>query len=286
MKLTTFQDVARKELAKMIIMHDYPLSIVDDEYFRNYCYSLQPMFDMPSRTTIRRDILDIYEEGKVKTMSKLEANEGQIAIRVDIWTVDHQNKEYMVVTVHYIDNSWTLRKHIIRFECVPTPYTVDFITSNLMKCFVDWNIDRKLVSITVDNCSVNDGIVGLLVDRLGSGVATLLDPRYKTLLLEYYFEDTYGVAAESEVEKIVQLCRNLVKEYQEKMVSRETGSLQQPFHIWLVENDDNKSSDMFGRLLIVPWATVAAKTTAAYNMSDDKIGEKEDIRQDTRNVEN
>ncbi|KAK9046459.1 hypothetical protein V6N11_052346 [Hibiscus sabdariffa] len=278
-----FQDVARKELVKMIIMHDYPLSIVDDEYFRNYCYSLQPMFDMPSRTTIRRDILNIYEEGKVKTMSELEANEGRIVITIDIWTVDHQNKEYMVVTVHYIDNSWTPHKRIIRVTLNEWIVNSNSIISGMAKRMLE-NFEKYWSDV--------NGIVG---------VATLLDPRYKTLLLEYYFEDIYGVAVESEVEKIVQLCRNLVKEYQEKMLSRESeaqsfsttpldrvavdpGHLKDfdayvsrkrqkklkviseldcyleedvfprtwvvatAFLIWLVENADNKSSDMLNSM--------------------------------------
>ncbi|KAL4326189.1 hypothetical protein GQ457_11G025140 [Hibiscus cannabinus] len=49
------------------------------------------------------------------------------------------------------------------------------------------------------------------------GVATLLDPRYKTTLLEYYFEDIYGSFAEFEVERIVRLCQDLANEYREKL---------------------------------------------------------------------
>ncbi|KAL4280516.1 hypothetical protein GQ457_03G012420 [Hibiscus cannabinus] len=297
---------------------------------------------MPSRNTIKKDILDMYEAGKVKTMLELEANEGRVAITTDMWTSDHQNRGYMVVIAYYVDNSWTLQKCIIRFEYVPTPHTSDVIATRLMKCFLDWNFDRKLMSITIDNCSVNDGVVELLLDRLGSdtlvvdgaffhmrccahilnlivkdglsvigdgierirqsvifwsaltykdvflrcvqlhgdpsykhltteddwtfrgkiceklvlfyemtedfsgkkystanlyfphicsirkywsvvngimSVATLLDPRYKTDFLECYFEDIYGVDAEYELEKIVQLCRDLVKEYEAKMLS-------------------------------------------------------------------
>ncbi|KAL4297663.1 hypothetical protein GQ457_12G003440 [Hibiscus cannabinus] len=244
-------------------MHEYPLSIVDHEQFRIYCDTLQPMFNMPSRNTIKKDILDMFEKEKEKTLSKLEVNEGRIAITTDMWTDDHQNRGYMAVTAHYIDDEWTLQKCIIRFEYVPTPHTSDVIATCLMKCFLDWNIDRKLTAITVDNCSVNDGVVELLVDRLANlyfssicsikvalkewilhsddtflsmskrmldkfdkywskvngimGVATLLDPRYKTTLLEYYFEDIYGPSAEFEVERIVQLCQDLVNEYREKL---------------------------------------------------------------------
>ncbi|KAE8658624.1 hypothetical protein F3Y22_tig00116971pilonHSYRG00993 [Hibiscus syriacus] len=389
------QDVSSKELSKMIIMHEYPLSIVDHSHFRKYCSSLQPMFEMPTRNTIKRDILDLYEKEKRNMLSKLEANEGKIAITTDMWTSDHQNKGYMDVTTHYIDNSWSLQKRVIRFEYVPAPHTTDVIASSLMKCFLDWNIDRKLTSITIDNCSVNDGVIKLLVDRMRGntlllngaffhmrccahilhlivkdglsvigdevarqlristtkklcsdvrtrwnstflmlqttlsykdvfarcvqlhhdplykylptdddwvfalvicdklklfyeitegfsgtkfmtanlyflsicrirvtlnewithsdiiilrmtkcmlekfekywndmngimGVATVLDPRYKTTLLEYYFENSYGITAEHEVERIVQLCRDLVTEYEARIMSSKNEP--QPFN--------------------------------------------------------
>ncbi|XP_022714593.1 zinc finger BED domain-containing protein RICESLEEPER 1-like [Durio zibethinus] len=161
------QNVTRRELANMIIMHEYPLSMVDHVQFRKYSYSLQPLFAMPSRNTIKSDILKIFKEEKAKIISKLEANEGRIAITTDMWTADHQKRGYMAVTAHYIDNQWNLQKCIIRFEYVPTLHTKEVITSSLMKCFLDWNIDRKLSSITVDNCSVNDGVIELLIDRIG-----------------------------------------------------------------------------------------------------------------------
>ncbi|KAK8562151.1 hypothetical protein V6N12_049200 [Hibiscus sabdariffa] len=107
------------------------------------------------------------EKEKEKNLSKLQANEGRIAITTDMSTADHQNRVYMAVTSHYIADEWTLQKRVIRFEYVPTPHTSDVIAASLMKFFLDWNINRKLTAITIDNCSVNDGVVELLVDRLG-----------------------------------------------------------------------------------------------------------------------
>ncbi|KAL4341466.1 hypothetical protein GQ457_08G017200 [Hibiscus cannabinus] len=90
-------------------------------------WKIGPMFNMPSRNTIKKDILDMFEKEKEKTLSKLEANKGRIAITTDMWTADHQNRGYMAVTAHYIDDEWTLQKRIIRFEYVPTPHTSDVI---------------------------------------------------------------------------------------------------------------------------------------------------------------
>ncbi|CAH9074967.1 unnamed protein product [Cuscuta europaea] len=48
------------------------------------------------------------------------------------------------------------------------------------------------------------------------GVAAILDPRYNLLMLEYYFGKIYSITSEFEVEKIVDFCRELVKQYEEQ----------------------------------------------------------------------
>ena len=53
-----------------------------------------------------------------------------------------------------------------RFSYVPCPHTAEAIAEELLKCFSEWNLNRKLSSITVDNCSSNDALIGILKDRL------------------------------------------------------------------------------------------------------------------------
>lgn len=119
-QLTTYnfdQSVARKELAYMIILHEYPLSIVEHEGFRRYSNALQPLFKVVSRNTIKNDIFKIYDEEKVKIMQLLEKHQGKIALTTDMWT-SKQKKGYMVITSHFIDDSWILQSQIIRYEYI------------------------------------------------------------------------------------------------------------------------------------------------------------------------
>jgi hypothetical protein len=58
------QEVARKALYSMIILHEYPLSIVDHHGFRKFVSALQSLFKMGTRNTIRRDIMHFYEGEK------------------------------------------------------------------------------------------------------------------------------------------------------------------------------------------------------------------------------
>jgi hypothetical protein len=68
------QDVARKALAEMVVLHEYPLSIVDHVGFRRYSSVLQPMFKMITRNTLKNDIIEIYEIEKKKALSFMQKN--------------------------------------------------------------------------------------------------------------------------------------------------------------------------------------------------------------------
>nr|XP_017251921.1 PREDICTED: zinc finger BED domain-containing protein RICESLEEPER 2-like [Daucus carota subsp. sativus] len=167
--MTTYsfdQAVAKKELASMIIMHKYPLSIIDHIGFKRYSASLQPLFKVPCRNTIKTEIFRIYEFEKVKAMSLMESNKSRIAITTDLWTASNQKKGYMAVTAHFIDDSWTLHSVIMRFIYVPCPHTKDALCENLVDCLVDWNLDKKNSCVTVDNCSTNDAMIESVLERL------------------------------------------------------------------------------------------------------------------------
>ncbi|KAK2646721.1 hypothetical protein Ddye_021916 [Dipteronia dyeriana] len=85
-------DCFKSELARMIVMHDYPLSMVEHEGFIDFCLSLQPLFKTVSRKTIRGDIVRMYEEEKAKVMKLLTTIMGKVAITLDMWTATNQKK--------------------------------------------------------------------------------------------------------------------------------------------------------------------------------------------------
>ena len=59
--------------------------------------------------------MDLYDFEKTKSMSLLEANKSRIAVTTDMWTSGNQKKGFMVVTAHFIDESWVLQNRIIRY---------------------------------------------------------------------------------------------------------------------------------------------------------------------------
>ncbi|KAF7140568.1 hypothetical protein RHSIM_Rhsim06G0015900 [Rhododendron simsii] len=133
-------DHARNQLARMIIMHEYPLSTVEHLGFKRFCCALQPLFHVVCRNTIKKDILMIYKVERKKTMRLLERNQGRVSFTMDVWTTSNQKRGFMAITAHFIDDSWKLQSRIL----------------------------RKLSTLTVDNCSTNDAIINLLLEKFGS----------------------------------------------------------------------------------------------------------------------
>ncbi|KAH1239115.1 Zinc finger BED domain-containing protein RICESLEEPER 2 [Glycine max] len=199
------EENARKDLACAIIMHECPLSIVNHVGFRRFLATLQPQFQCPSRNTIKKEIFNVYDFEKSIVMKLLDTNEGRVAITLDMWTASNQKKGYMAVTAHYIDSSWTLQSRILRFIYVPSPHTSERLCNALVECLLDWNIDTKLSTITLDNCSTNDYMIEKIKNKLQLGTlikeGAFLHMRCCAHILNLIVKDGLGVVKDG-VEKI------------------------------------------------------------------------------------
>ncbi|KAL8474964.1 hypothetical protein ACS0TY_031402 [Phlomoides rotata] len=158
------EEIVRKDLASMIVLHEYPLSMMEHFGFRRFLSSLQPLFKVVSRNTVKNDIMKIYEFEKTKTI--IEKNTSKIAITTDMWIASNQKKGYMAITAHFIDETWKLQSRIIRFIYVPCPHTAEVLCDVLVDCLMDWFIDRKLSTLTLDNCTTNDAMINLILNKL------------------------------------------------------------------------------------------------------------------------
>nr|XP_023922906.1 zinc finger BED domain-containing protein RICESLEEPER 2-like [Quercus suber] len=99
-------------------------------------------------------------------MVEIDKNASKVAITTDLWTANNSKRSFMVITTHYINDSWTLESRVIRFIRMPSPHDKYSLSKILLECLSDWNIDLKSSAITVDNASNNDGMMKLVSDKL------------------------------------------------------------------------------------------------------------------------
>ncbi|KAJ0714852.1 putative HAT dimerization domain, ribonuclease H-like superfamily, hAT-like transposase, RNase-H [Helianthus annuus] len=169
------QEKCKISLARMCIKDNQPFSIVDDEGFREFVWDLNPMFKFPSRWTIARVCLSVYQEEKKKLKQVLRGQ--TVSLTTDTWT-SVQNFNYMCLTAHWVDEDWVLRKKILNF-CQIANHKGETIGKLVYRCLQDWGIDR-VFTVTVDNASSNDGAIKFL-KRMLKGPHSVLDGKYMHL---------------------------------------------------------------------------------------------------------
>ncbi|XP_038704672.1 zinc finger BED domain-containing protein RICESLEEPER 2-like [Tripterygium wilfordii] len=133
--------VAQDELTCMIVECELPFKFVEQPRFRSFVHALNPRFNVPSRPTARKNVVDLYEDTKKNMMQVFQNNGSKVSLTTDAWTSE-QRQNYMVITAHFIDREWKLQKKIINFTTIK--------------------------SHRVDNASANDNLVNYLKRRFAS----------------------------------------------------------------------------------------------------------------------
>ncbi|XP_044494481.1 zinc finger BED domain-containing protein RICESLEEPER 1-like isoform X2 [Mangifera indica] len=156
---------SRYDLARMIILHGYPLTMVEHVGFRIFVKNLQPLFELVTSNRVEADCMEIYAKEKQKVYEVLDKLPGKISISADGWATTGDS-EYLCLTAHFIDEDWQLKKKTLNFIMTDPSLTEDVSSEAIMTCLMDWDIDRKLFAVTFDNGASNDNMVYRIKDRL------------------------------------------------------------------------------------------------------------------------
>ncbi|WOL07518.1 zinc finger BED domain-containing protein RICESLEEPER 2-like [Canna indica] len=124
-------------VAHWILMHEHPLSIVEEEGFNM----------MQKRGMIE------WEKGVKK-----------ISLTIDLWRSTNQKIGYMVLTGHFVDANKRLQKRVLNFVHIPLPYCGVEIVDTIYNCLKEWGIENKVYTLSVDNASNNDSAIRILKD--------------------------------------------------------------------------------------------------------------------------
>ncbi|CAN0841101.1 Zinc finger BED domain-containing protein DAYSLEEPER [Linum grandiflorum] len=143
-------DRCRHEIAKMIIMHDYPLHMVEHAGFVAFVQNLQPRFGMVSFNSVQGDCVATYLREKQNVMKFIEGLPGRVSLTLDMWT-SSESIGYVFITGHFIDTDWKPQKRLLNIEMEPYPDS-DAALSHAVACSLsDWSLESKLFSVAFNH---------------------------------------------------------------------------------------------------------------------------------------
>ena len=82
----------RSNLSRMVILHEYPLSMAEHIGFREFVGSLQPMFKVISRNNLKNDLLNIYDNEREKVLKMMNKKGNRITITTDMRTSSNKRE--------------------------------------------------------------------------------------------------------------------------------------------------------------------------------------------------
>ncbi|KAK4481960.1 hypothetical protein RD792_012873 [Penstemon davidsonii] len=147
--LTFDADRCRHEIARMIIMHDYPLHMVEHPGFVTFVQNLQPRFDMVSFNTVQGDCVATYLREKQSIQRVIEGMPGRICLTLDLWT-SCRTTGFVFVTGQFVDGDWKLHKKLLNVIMEPYPDSDTAFSHSIAACLSDWGMDGKLFSVTIN----------------------------------------------------------------------------------------------------------------------------------------
>ncbi|RYQ98981.1 hypothetical protein Ahy_B07g086823 [Arachis hypogaea] len=157
--------VARDMFAGYVVAGDKPFNMVDDRRFRNWVKYISPTLKLPSRNTVKADIVKVHKREAVKLKKNLVSIPNRICLTSDLWT-SSTNEGFICLTAHFVDENWKLQSKILNFCHMPPPHTGFELSSKIFTLLTEWKVDKKIFFITLDNASSNDTCVEHLKSTL------------------------------------------------------------------------------------------------------------------------
>lgn len=134
-----------RKIAKMVCHDMQPLSILDDEGFRDLLKVAEPRYVIPSRKTMTNNIIpDMYNHRRQQIKAELSSDKMVgLALTTDGWT-SCTNQSYVSFTGHIIDENMELREYCLRVEQFDARHTAVNLAKSIKMAVKDWtNPDIK-----------------------------------------------------------------------------------------------------------------------------------------------
>ncbi|TKY73159.1 Zinc finger BED domain-containing protein DAYSLEEPER [Spatholobus suberectus] len=149
------QDQCRQEIARMIIMHDYPLHMVEHPGFVAFVQNLQPQFKMVTFNSVQGDCVATYLIEKQHLLKYIEGLPGRVCLTLDICT-SSQSLGYVFITGHFVDHDWKLQRRILNVVMESYPDSDSALTHAVAVCLSDWGLEGRLFSVTCNNQALSN----------------------------------------------------------------------------------------------------------------------------------
>jgi len=138
-----------KVIEQFIVKKMQPISLVEDPYFIELIEELSGVKPM-SRHTFQNHLFDKMMSIKSDMIAVFE-KQPWVCTTADIWSAN--NKSYMGVTCHFIDENYQRKSYMLACKRIMFAHTHSVIANTLYEIHKEFNLKSKVVGTITDNAA-------------------------------------------------------------------------------------------------------------------------------------
>jgi hypothetical protein len=150
-------------LVQWILSDSQAFRVAENPFFQAFVQSLYFDYNALKKDAVSQRVMKLFDIVKVKITEMLSEHPGKFSITLDIWTSPSQNP-FLCVTLHFIDGSWELKSQVIAFRYIPGNHSGIKISSVLLDVLKEYQLEDRILTVTVDNASNNNTLVTELIE--------------------------------------------------------------------------------------------------------------------------
>jgi hypothetical protein len=139
-------------IAKYIAADLRPLNSINDRGFQELIKTLEPQFELSSRTHITEKILPAkYKELIAEVKSALQSA-SFISLTTDGWT-NRATQSFITVTAHVINENWESQVYVLSTSELEESHTGENLSNQFDAVLQEWELTKDRISDTTDNAA-------------------------------------------------------------------------------------------------------------------------------------
>lgn len=138
-------------IENIIVGCGMPLSVVENIHFINFCKDMDPMFHLPSRSYLSRQLLPNAVSRKITAVHNHLQSAGFMSMTIDIWT-DRRCHSFLAATIHTFVRCEAMSV-LLSFVSFKGSHTGQRIAAEIDQIVQQNQPKGKVVAIVTDNAS-------------------------------------------------------------------------------------------------------------------------------------
>ncbi|EXX78164.1 hypothetical protein RirG_017480 [Rhizophagus irregularis DAOM 197198w] len=125
--------------------------VVENEKFVNMMNVFDPCYKIPDCHQIKEMTIQEFNKRRLNIHYDIKKIPGKVSFTADLWASTLSSEAYLGLTIHYIDENWTLRHFLLDIIPFKTYHTGINMASAINSVLSEFNLVSKALALTIDN---------------------------------------------------------------------------------------------------------------------------------------